>query len=155
VAGSALPGKNILNASFEPARTPFDWLSRDPGVADAFMKDSLCFAALPEDSMKSFLAAAVRLADPNQLRRIRPSLPIYVFSGSEDPVGLKLNGVKTLMERYEQAGITNLSHHFYPGGRHEMLNETNQDEVRANLLHWILTVLADRHLQIPKPTGTS
>jgi len=37
---------NFLNARFEPARTPFDWLSRDPGVADAFMNDPLCFAAL-------------------------------------------------------------------------------------------------------------
>jgi alpha-beta hydrolase superfamily lysophospholipase len=141
LASSAPPGKNILNDSFEPARTPFDWLSRDPGVADAFMKDALCVAALKDDSMKSFLAAAIRLADPNLLRQIRTNLPIYVFSGSDDPVGLKLNGVRTLMERYRQAGITNLSHHFYPGGRHEMLNEINQDEVRANLLNWISIVL--------------
>src|SRR5882724_10856062 len=34
---SAQPGENFLNASFMPVRTPFDWLSRDPDVADAFM----------------------------------------------------------------------------------------------------------------------
>jgi alpha-beta hydrolase superfamily lysophospholipase len=33
--------------------------------------------------------------------------------------------------------ILNISHNFYPGGRHEMLNEINRDEVRALLLGWI------------------
>src|SRR5262249_22022474 len=34
-AGAAAPGENVLNARFEPARTPFDWLSRDRAVVDA------------------------------------------------------------------------------------------------------------------------
>lgn len=75
---------NFLNARFEPARTPFDWLSRDPRVADAFMNDPLCFAALQPASAESFLAASARLADPDALSKIRPDLPIYLFSGSED-----------------------------------------------------------------------
>jgi len=32
-------------------------------------------------------------------------------------------------------------HEFYPGGRHEMLNETNRDEVRTGLIGWISSVL--------------
>ena len=87
---SALPAKNILNARFQPERTPFDWLSRDPAVVDAFMKDPLCFAALQPASQASFLAAASKLADPRRLRGIRSDLPIYLFSGSEDPVGQHL-----------------------------------------------------------------
>ena len=45
------------------------------------------------------------------------------------------------MDRYRKAGVSPLSHHFYTGGRHEMLNETNRDEVRTNLLLWISEVL--------------
>jgi hypothetical protein len=44
------------------------------------------------------------------------------------------------MQRYRQAGLTNLSHDFYSGGRHEMLNEVNRGEVRERLLAWITTV---------------
>lgn len=141
IAKSAQPGENCLNAAFAPARTPFDWLSRDPAIADAFMRDPLCFGSLQPKSMESFLAASSQLADPCRLNGIRRDLPIYLLSGSDDPVGQQLKGVKVLMERYRQAGLSNISHHFYTGGRHEMLNEVNSDEVRTNLLLWISCVL--------------
>jgi alpha-beta hydrolase superfamily lysophospholipase len=141
LAQSAWPGEDILNASFAPARTPFDWLSRDPAVADAFIKDPLCFGALQPVSMKLFLTASSQLADLRRLRGIRSDLPIYLFSGSEDPIGQKLQGVRTLIERYHKAGILQVSHNFYAGGRHEMLNETNRKEVITNLLLWISTIL--------------
>jgi alpha-beta hydrolase superfamily lysophospholipase len=83
------------------------------------------------------LAAAPRLSDPAILRNIRNDLPIYLFSGSKDPVGQQLEGVRVLMERYRNAGIHDIDHDFYPGGRHEMLNEINRDEVLAHLLGWI------------------
>src|SRR5262249_19320387 len=137
VASSAPAGKNILNAAFEPARTPFDWLSRDSAVADAFINDPFCFAQLQPAAAASFLAAGSRLSDPINLRRIRKDLPIYLFSGSEDPVGQQLEGVRTLMDRYHKAGIYNITHDFYSGGRHEMLNEINRGEVQARLLDWM------------------
>ena len=142
LAKSAPPGEdNILNAPFAPARTPFDWLSRDPAVVDAFMKDPLCFGALQPAANESFFATWSQLADPSRLRQIRRDLPIYLFSGSEDPVGQQLDGVRLLIDRYHKAGIRNIRHHFYPGGRHEMLNEINRGEVQTNLLLWIFAVL--------------
>src|SRR5262252_10021863 len=85
LASSAPAGKKILNERFEPARTSFDWLSRDPAVVDAFANDPLCFAELQPASFASFLAAARRLSDLRSLGKIRDDLPIYLFSGSEDP----------------------------------------------------------------------
>jgi alpha-beta hydrolase superfamily lysophospholipase len=52
--------------------------------------------------------------------------------------------VSVLIERYRAAGIQNISHDFYPGGRHEMLNEINRDEVRANLFRWISAVVSGK-----------
>jgi alpha-beta hydrolase superfamily lysophospholipase len=141
LANSAPEKYNFLNAAFEPARTPLDWLSRDTAVVDAFIKDPLCFPTLTPASTASFLAASVRLADPSSLAEIRPDLPVYLFAGSEDPVGERLAGVRALMDRYHKAGICDISHDFYEGGRHEMLNEINRQEVRTNLLAWISAVL--------------
>jgi alpha-beta hydrolase superfamily lysophospholipase len=97
-----------------------------------------------QKSLASFLAAAPRLSEGESPRKIRSDLLIYVFSGSEDPVGLRLKGVGILIERYRKAGINSIDHHFYPGGRHEMLNEINRDEVVTNLVAWISATLRHR-----------
>src|ERR1700754_2504110 len=79
LARAALPetaGSNLLNAAFEPARTPFDWLCRDQSIVDAFMADPLCFEDLHPDSLVSFLGTAPRLCDPVALGKVRSDLPI-------------------------------------------------------------------------------
>lgn len=141
LASSAPIGTNILNSQFEPARTPVDWLSRDTTVVDAFISDPLCFPELQPAAFASFLAAAPQLADPHRLRNVREDLSIYLFSGSDDPVGEQLDGVQLLINRYEKAGLYDVLHDFYQGGRHEMLNEINKDVVRGRLLAWIASLL--------------
>jgi alpha-beta hydrolase superfamily lysophospholipase len=131
----------LMNVLFEPARTPFDWLSRDNAEVDAFINDPLCFPSLKAGSMESFLDVFLRLADPGEIRKVRGDLPIYIFSGSDDPVGQRLEGVRALIARYRSVGITSISHDFYTGGRHEMLHETNRREVFTNLLVWISGIL--------------
>jgi alpha-beta hydrolase superfamily lysophospholipase len=141
VALSETAGCNLLNAAFEPARTPFDWLSGDRAIVDAFMADPLCFEDLHPASLVSFLGTAPRLCDPVALRNIRGDLPIYLFSGSEDPVGQHLRGLRTLIGRYRDAGLRDIAFDFYPGGRHEMLNEINRRQVQTCLLGWISQTL--------------
>ena len=131
----------LMNAAFEPARTPMDWLSRDKAEVDAFINDPLCFPTLKPDSMQSFLGASARLANPPEINNVRDDLPVYIFSGSDDPIGQRLEGVRVLIDRYRSAGIKFLTHDFYSGGRHEMLHETNRRDVITNLLVWISGVL--------------
>jgi alpha-beta hydrolase superfamily lysophospholipase len=134
-------GSNLLNAAFEPARTPFDWLCRDRAIVDAFIADPLCFEDLHPGSLVSFLGAAPRLSDPLALRKIRGDLPIYLLSGSDDPVGQQLRGLRRLIDRYRDAGLRDIAFDFYPGGRHEMLNEINRRQVQTRLLGWISRTL--------------
>lgn len=130
-----------LNAPFEPARTPFDWLSRDEAQVDAYIADPYCgFPARAEQVRSPDMAR--RLADPEQLRRIDPDLPINLLAGDEDPLNGRLVHLRTLADRYRAAGVKDVSRDFYVGGRHEMFNETNRDEVIANLLAWIDRIVA-------------
>jgi alpha-beta hydrolase superfamily lysophospholipase len=131
----------LMNAAFEPTRTPFDWVSRDNAEVDAFINDPLCFPSLKPDSMQSFLGAFPRLADPLEIRKVREDLPVYIFSGSDDPVGQRLEGVRVLIDRYRSAGLASIAHDFYSGGRHEMLHEINRRDVITNLLVWISGVV--------------
>jgi alpha-beta hydrolase superfamily lysophospholipase len=140
-SGSA--GLEAFNAAFEPARTPFDWLSRDPAEVDKYIADPLCgFSAQPTSALSMF-GCAERMADPTALRGIRPDLPIYVFAGDTDPVNGGLALLQPLVERYRAAGIVNIATDYYPAGRHEMLNETNREEVVGKLATWLLSVFQD------------
>jgi alpha-beta hydrolase superfamily lysophospholipase len=126
------------NRAFEPARTPYDWLSRDPAVVDAYIADPLCGFGVNARSMETFAAVARRLADPAELGRIRHDLPIYIFAGDMDPLNDRLRRLKPLAERYRAAGIASTAERYYPDGRHEMLNETSRDLVIGDLIAWIV-----------------
>ncbi len=126
-----------INAAFEPARTQFDWLSRDPAAVDAYVADPLCGFGADKRSTRSMASAMARTTDPIQLRRIRRELPLYIVAGDADPVNDHLKRLRPLAERYRALGIRDLTEQYYPGGRHEMLNETNRGEVLHDLLQWM------------------
>ena len=127
-----------LNTPFEPARTPFDWLSRDEAVVDAYIADPYCGF---QGRNRGASVAGQRAADPDELKRIRSDLPIYLFAGDKDPLNGDLAFLKVLIARYQAAGVKDVTWDFYPGGRHEMLNETNRDEVIAKLVAWMNRVV--------------
>lgn len=123
-------------------RTPFDWLSRDEAEVDAYIADPLCGFSRKPGAAESFARVGARLRDPAEIARIRKDLPIYVFVGDKDPINQDLALLKPLVDRYKDAGLTDLEVKVYPGGRHEMLNETNRDEVVADLLAWLERAIA-------------
>jgi alpha-beta hydrolase superfamily lysophospholipase len=125
-----------LNASFEPARTPFDWLSRDEAVVDAYIADPLCGFNVDTVSYGSLFAVAPRLATIEEIARIRHDLPMFLFVGDLDPVNAKLSWFQPLVDRYREGGLTDVSWHVYGNARHEVLNEINRAEVVANLRAW-------------------
>jgi alpha-beta hydrolase superfamily lysophospholipase len=126
-----------FNLPFQPSRTESDWLSRDPDEVDAYVADPLCGFAVTAQLWIDLLEAGPGLNDPANLARIPADLPLYVFAGDQDPVNAGLTGLERLLGLYRAAGLRRVTHRFYPGGRHEMLNETNRAEVTADLQSWL------------------
>lgn len=122
-----------FNKRFKPARTEFDWLSRDPAEVDAYVADPLCGFEFTNQLAVDLLDALGPLLKPERLARIRKDLPVYIFSGSDDPVGANL---QALADAYRTAGLTRVDMRLYSGARHETLNETNRDEVTSDLVAW-------------------
>jgi alpha-beta hydrolase superfamily lysophospholipase len=131
-----------FNAAFEPARTEFDWLSRDEAIVDAYIADPRCGFGIDVDAGQDMFAGARRMADPGQVTAIRPDLPLYIAAGELDPVNANLALLHVLVDRYRAAGLTDVTVRTYPGARHEILNETNRDEVVASIIDWIDQVLS-------------
>ena len=65
----------------------------------------------------------------------------FRYPGAEDPVGARTKSIDQLLRAYRRAGLQNVQHRYYPGARHEILNETNRDEVVTDLVAWL-----DRHI---------
>lgn len=126
-----------FNRAFKPARTPFDWLSRDPAEVDAYIADPRCGFKLSAQGWIDLLDALWKLADPANQARVPKDLPIYLIAGEADPVVGGLKFFERLVEEYNRAGLRRFTWKVYPGARHELLNETNRDEVTRDLLDWI------------------
>jgi alpha-beta hydrolase superfamily lysophospholipase len=135
-------GLSTIGEGMGKTRTPFDWLSRDEKEVDAYVADPLCGFTVNDASRASMFAAGAAAVDPTALSRVRKDLPFYIFAGDKDPINADLSRLWPLVARYKAAGIADIATDFYPGGRHEMLNETNRDEVVANLKNWIDRVIA-------------
>lgn len=133
------PPQSSANAAFEPARTPFDWLSRDPVEVDKYADDPYCGFDMRRFGGRR--ADPAKLADPERLRRIRPDLPVLLMAGDADPINRNLEGLRLLERWYRDAGVRRIDTLYYAGGRHEMLNETNRDEVTSDVIRWMTDAL--------------
>lgn len=131
-----------FNAAFEPARTTYDWLSRDPAEVDAYIADPMA----GDDAPMTFgyalglLGLLQRGSDAGGVARIPTGLPVLLITGMADPVSNGGESVRTLETMYRTAGLT-VTAHYYPEARHELLNETNRDEVDRDVLAWLAGVV--------------
>jgi alpha-beta hydrolase superfamily lysophospholipase len=139
LSGTAGPGPRRPggpNSAYAHPRTDYDWLSRDPAEVDKYIADPFCGIRFAPDSAASFAALRERPITPQSLVKVRKGLPVYIFVGDADPINDGLTRLTPLVEAYRAAGLA-VTLKVYPGGRHEMLNETNRAEVVADLKAWL------------------
>lgn len=129
-------GLEAFNAGFEH-RTGYEWLSRDEAEVDAYIADPLSGFDLPDDAVPELFGGAARLGDPAALAAIRKDLPVLVTSGDADPISGAGALVGLLGQRYRDAGLTDVTVTLYLEARHEIFNETNRDEISADVIAWL------------------
>ncbi|MCK5312252.1 MAG: lysophospholipase [Desulfobacteraceae bacterium] len=126
-----------FNKSFKPNRTKFDWLSRDDAEVDKYINDPFCGTIFTAGFFNDLVKGIKKINHPSNIQKIPKDLPAYLFAGSNDPVGDFTKGVKKVYQAYKNAGIKDLNIKFYEDGRHEMLNETNREEVYKDIIDWL------------------
>jgi alpha-beta hydrolase superfamily lysophospholipase len=139
--GEALSFK-AFNRRFAPARTRFDWLSRDAAEVDKYAADPHCGFRCSSGLWIELLDAGGKLTQANRLRRVPKTLPVLMIAGSEDPVSGGGRGLRALERHYQQVGLRDVTVKVYPGARHELFNDTCRDQVTADLVAWLENHLA-------------
>ena len=125
-----------FNKKFAPARTDFDWLSRDAVEVDKYVADPYCGAIFSAGFFVELLQGLAFVNNAVNIARVPKNLPVYLFSGAKDPVGDDTRGVAQVADAYRRAGLADVTVRFYEEGRHEMLNEINREEVFADITAW-------------------
>ena len=125
-----------FNRPFQPARTELDWLSRDEAEVDKYVDDPLCGAPYSAGLWRDLTGGLFGITSDDAVGRVPSDLPILISGGARDPVGGD-KGMGRLALHYAQTGHTRMKVRIYDEARHEMLNETNRDEVTDDWLNWI------------------
>ncbi len=125
------------NKQFRPNRTDFDWLSRDNDEVDKYIEDPFCGGIFSAGLFLDLLRGLKQINRRQNAERIPKDLPIYLMSGDRDPVGKNGKGVLQVFKAFEKTGIGDVDCKLYQGGRHEMLNEINREEVYKDIIEWL------------------
>ena len=125
------------NKIYDNPKTEYDWLSRDEANVQKYIDDPLC-GFIPSCSLFRDMMTGVKfITNKKNLTAMNKDMPVYFMSGDMDPVGECGKGVQKAYNNFLEAGMKDVSNKLYPGGRHEMLNEINKDEVYTDILTWL------------------
>lgn len=131
-------GRQAKEASPDTPHTGFAWLSRDPSVWEQFGSDPKCNYLFTNAGFRDMLTLYRDVSAPAWFRNVPKALPLLLASGGRDVLGERGKGIRALQKKLTQSGLKDLHVKLYEGARHEILNETNKNEVYEDMLAWIM-----------------
>lgn len=130
-----LTGKDLSNT----------WLSKNVENVKKYYKDPWCTYVFTLNGYRGLMESVLVTCRQETVEKVPKDLPVLFVSGKDDPVGDLGEGVKTVDEMFRKAGVHDVTMKLYPGDRHEILNETDRETVREDILSWI-----EKHLPAVK-----
>lgn len=124
------------NRAFRPNRTTSDWLSRDEAQVDAYVADVLSGSVATAGFYRDLLGGLRWVNEDSTAAQMPEDLPVYLVSGEVDPVG-GAAAVAEVAQMFQRVGVRDVTTRVWPQARHEVLQETNRDEVEDELLAWL------------------
>ena len=113
-----------------------DWISRDENEVAKYIADPLCGQVCKISFFYHLFSGINWIYRKGNLRKIPAQVPVYFMSGTADPLNKNGKHIKALSKTYESLGHKTTVK-LYEGARHEVLNETNRDEVENDLLEFL------------------
>ncbi len=130
-------GAGAFAKKIENARTPFDWISTDDAVVDAYIADESCGVMFSAGGYATLTDLTGEVVTAAAAQAVPAELPLLFIAGALDPVGDNGKGVERAVEQYRRAGVKDIDLKLYEGMRHEILNEPGRAEVFADVADWI------------------
>lgn len=129
------------NKRISNPQTSVDWLTKDAECVKRYIADPLCGFAFTVNGFATIFELTFRIGKKENLEKIPKDLPVYMLSGTDDPVGQYGEAVRKVYDSLKAVELTNLRLKMYPGDRHELLNETDKEVVMQDICDWINSVI--------------
>lgn len=113
------------------------WLTKDTEVVRAYSSNPKCTFRFTLNGFYNLFDTIRFINQRKNLSSLPKELPLYFVSGEDDPVGAFGAGVKKAFGIYRSLGMKDVSMKLYPRDRHEILNETDREQVYEDIFHWI------------------
>jgi alpha-beta hydrolase superfamily lysophospholipase len=118
-------------------RTDYDWLSHDAEEVDKYINDALCGHHCTMQLWSDMLQGLLNISSKNGLRTLDKELPLFMFCGSGDPMNEFGKGARLMQKMLKKYHPENLRIDIYPQGRHELLNDSQREDITNNLISWL------------------
>lgn len=125
------------NRHIENPKSKNSWLCSDEDVVARYDSDELCAFVPTVGFFYDMFCGMTMVHKVENMKNIPNDLPVFLFSGTEDPVGGYGSSLRELYDCYREVGIENVELKLYEGGRHEMLNEKCKLDVCEDMLKFI------------------
>ncbi|MCZ2258745.1 alpha/beta hydrolase [Sporosarcina sp. G11-34] len=126
-----------FNKGIDKPVTKFDWISKDRDIVESYVRDKYCGFIPTTQFFSDLFDGLGMIHKKKEIKKIRKTLPILLFSGLKDPVGDFGKAVWKVAKAYNRAGIEDVTVLLYDEGRHEILNDTEQEEATQKVLDWM------------------
>ena len=124
------------NNFFKPNRTKKDWISSDNDNVDNYVDDDLCGFPVTNGLWQDLANGILKVFNINNYSLSENSIPIFIISGSKDPVGENGKGVMRLYKFLSNI-FTSVSIKIIDEARHEVFSETTKENSYNMLIKFI------------------
>lgn len=118
-------------------KTTLDWISVNEENVQAFIDDPYCGHGFRVAGYHDLFSLVRNMNRVRKYRKVQRDLPILAIRGEDDPcVGGEKGSASSLLT-LRKAGFMHITSISYPGMRHEILHEKNNEKVYADILHFL------------------
>lgn len=137
------PNEMLFNMTFRANNKPFEnegianaWLNRDKEKVALYNNDPYCNFIMSHGFYYSMMRGLHSIYTKKAMAKIPKNLPIFIMSGSLDPLGGMGKKVKKLYNAYKELGL-NVKMKIYEDMRHEITSDTEKEIVLADMIEFL------------------
>ena len=112
-------------------------MTKDEKLKAAYVADKKCQFTFSLNGVQMLIDTVTFIQKKENMKKIPLALPIIFMAGTEDPFGEYGRGVTRIYESYQKLGLLDLKIQMYDNDRHEILNETDREDVYVNIVKWL------------------